>query len=110
MGRPVNFKKKEDNDSDSDLYEHDLLLDMDDDDEEERAVILSNKAITFRNSSSASPATKSYELTIQKPMPKGVGLLDNAGSGSDSETHSVKPQPDFSLYQAVYKVDSSTEV
>jgi hypothetical protein len=79
---------------------------MDDDDEEERAVILSNKAITFRNSSSASPATKSYELTIQKPMPKGVGLLDNAGSGSDSETH----KPDFSIYQAVYKADSSSEV
>ena len=81
---------------------------MDDDDEEERAVILSYKAVTFRNSSSASPATKSYELTIQKPMPKGVGLLDNAGSGSDSETQ--KQLPDFSIYEAVYNADSSQEV
>jgi hypothetical protein len=34
---------------------------MDDDDEEERAVILTNKAITFGNSKSASPATNSNE-------------------------------------------------
>jgi len=38
-------KLKENNGDDSDLYEHDLLLDMDyEDDEEDREIILNNKS------------------------------------------------------------------
>ena len=77
--------KKED-DSDPDLYEHDLLLDMDEDDEEERAVILSNKAVTFRrNTNSASPATQTISYETKKPVPQGAGLLDGSDVESDLE-------------------------
>lgn len=51
-------KLKDNNGDDSDLYEHDLLLDMDyEDDEEDREIILNNKSTPIQRLASKSTST-----------------------------------------------------